>query len=117
MSLTITLASVAVIAAGVTLTVNQVKVNRVRSDKAKMMRETTELAQKLKEDEESANRAKARKEKREQEWVKCRQELDDLLLKQVEESEKRDLEKYGFLPSKSFSRAIYEDTMKILYSS
>jgi Flp pilus assembly protein TadB len=78
MSLALTIASVAVIAAGVNLTVHQSKVNRIRSAKAKMMQETTELIQKRAEDEESANRAKARKEKNDRALAELQGILDEV---------------------------------------
>jgi hypothetical protein len=112
MSLTLTIASVAVIAAGVTLTVHQSKINRVRSDKAKMMQETMELAQERAEDEqkryeytELANLVSALSSKREQEAIEAReakrarqseeikQMLDDMM-QQYEES-RFDMEAYS----------------------
>jgi hypothetical protein len=104
MSLTLTIASAAIIAAGVSFAVHQSKINRVIAAKAKMTQDTMELTQKLKEEEEkraeytelvnlvsalSSKREQeaieARKAKRERESEEIKQMLDDMMY-QYEES-------------------------------
>jgi hypothetical protein len=62
MSLTLTAISVGIVAAVATLTIHQSKINRVRSDKARMMMETEKLVQKFAKDAEEAILSKTIKE-------------------------------------------------------
>lgn len=105
MSLSLTIASVAVIAAGVALTVNQFKVNRVMADKSKMMQETAELVQKLAE--EPVNPDKVRQEKRASQSVDVEQMLADIMRQCEEDRVRRHQEQFPGLDPAPFDIKSY----------